>query len=102
MTSESTIGFAQAAKALGVSISTLRQAIRSGKLPAPGSSVTAVSALTPEWLASAKQAATASPKMFKDRKPQKVPAFARYKGTSAWRKFHRRVHAFNLARAEAG
>ncbi len=30
---------------------------------------------------------------------QKVPAFARYKGTSAWRKDRRRVRAYALFRA---
>ena len=99
MTSSSTLGFAQAAQALGVSIRRLRQAIRSGKIPAPAASVTAVSTLTPEWLASVKDAAKASSGAFKDSDRQQVPAFARYEGTSAWRKFHRRVHAYNLNRA---
>ncbi len=29
----------------------------------------------------------------------KVPAFARYRGTSAWRKYKIRVHEFNAYRA---
>ena len=33
------------------------------------------------------------------RKRQKVPAFARYKGTSAWRKDRRRARAYALFQA---
>ncbi len=102
MTKSTTLGFPQAAQALGVSIRTLRQAIRNGKIPAPGANVTAVTTLTPEWLASVQQTAKASPDRFKDSGRPAVPAFARYEGTSAWRKFHRRVHAYNRNRTAAG
>jgi hypothetical protein len=102
VTSSSTLGFPQAAQALGVSIRTLRQAIRNGKIPAPGASTTAVSALTPEWLSSVHQTAKTSPGCFKHHDRQAVPPFARYEGTSAWRKYSRRVRAYNRNRAAAG
>ncbi len=100
MTSTSTLGFAEAAKTLGVSIRTLRHAIRTGKIPAPAG-VSAVSTLDAEWLAGVQQTAKADRGVFKHGGKPAVPAFARYEGTSAWRKFHRRVREFNAARAAA-
>jgi hypothetical protein len=49
-------------------------------------------------------AAEASPNALSRATAQKVPPFARYKGTSAWRKYSRRVreHArFQAAAAQA-
>jgi hypothetical protein len=97
------IGFPEAARRLGVSLRVLRRAIRAGRLPAPPQ-LGATAALPPEWLASAMDAAEASPNALSRATAQKVPPFARYKGTSAWRKYSRRVreHArFQAAAAEA-
>ena len=99
MTSTSTIGFAQAAQQLGVSIRTLRQAIHNGNVPAPEGAVTAVSPVSTDWIAAVQEKAKNVPGVFKDSHRQKVPAFARYEGTSAWRKYARRVRDFNHARA---
>ncbi len=102
MTDSSTLGFAQAAQALGVSISVLRRAIRNGKIPAPANAgVTAVAPLSAEWLASVQAAAKGSRDCFKQTDRRQVPAFARYEGTSAWRKYHRRVREYNHARKAA-
>ena len=101
MTSTSTIGFAKAAQTLGVSIRTLRHAIRTGKITAPGTGVSAVSTLDAEWLAGVQQTAKADRGVFKHSGKPAVPAFARYEGTSAWRKYPSRVRDYNNAR-EAG
>ncbi len=101
MTSTSTLGFAQAAKSLGVSIRTLRRAIHDGKVPAPAGGVSATSALDAGWLNSVRRTASTTPGVFKHRDKQHVAAFARYEGTSAWRKYRRRVREYNAARAAA-
>jgi predicted site-specific integrase-resolvase len=88
-----TLGFPQAAQRLGVSISVLRRAIRAGRISAPAH-LTAVSPLSAEWLASAEAAVKSSPDILSRRQAQKTPAFARYKGTSAWRKYAARVREY--------
>ncbi len=45
--------------------------------------------------------APASPKPVRSVARPKVPAFARYKGTSAWRKFPNRVREYARFRAAA-
>jgi hypothetical protein len=95
-----TIGFPDAARSLGVSLRVLRHAIRTGKIPAPPQ-VAATASLSPEWLSSAQAAVEASPKALSRNFTQKVPAFARYKGTSAWHKYHNRVRAYANFRATA-
>jgi hypothetical protein len=87
------LGLPEAAHHLGVSVGVLRHAIRAGRLPAPPH-LTATSAVTTEWLTQAKATVKASPKTFVFASSQKVPAFARYEGTSAWRKFRKRVRAY--------
>ena len=92
------LGLPEAAARLGVSLRTLRQAIRAGAIPAPAN-LTATSPLSPDWLAQAQSAAVAHPALFKHHTRQKVPAFARYEGTSAWRKYSHRVREYNHFRA---
>ena len=100
MSDPSPIGFPEAARRLGVSLRVLRQAIRAGKIPAPPH-VSATAVLPAEWLARAEAAVEASPKALNRGVAQKVPAFARYEGTSAWRKYGHRVREYNRFR-EAG
>ena len=94
MSDISTLGLPEAAHSLGVPVRVLRQAIRTGKIPAPAH-LTATSPLSAEWLESAHAAVTASPKALTRVFPQKVPPFARYEGTSAWRKYAKRVREYN-------
>jgi hypothetical protein len=88
-----TVGFPEAARRLGVPLRVLRRAIRAGRLPAPPS-LAATASIPADWLQSAETAAAASPKVLSRSAPQKIPAFARYKGTSAWRKYTNRVQAY--------
>jgi hypothetical protein len=100
MSDTAKLGLTEAASRLGVTIGVLRRAIRAGKLPAPPH-LTATSHLPADWLASAQAAVDASPNVLGRNSPQKVPAFARYKGTSAWRKYRHRVRAYALFQAKA-
>ena len=92
------IGLPDAARSLGVSIRVLRHAIRAGRIPAPPN-LTATVSLSAEWLASAHAAAKASPDALRRSFQQKVPPFARYEGTSAWRKHRRRVPEYTRFQA---
>ena len=94
------LGLPEAARHLGVSVRALRHAIRTGALPAP-TGLTATAALPAGWLESAQAASEASPKLFRSAAKQRVPAFARYEGTSAWRKYRNRVREFNTFQAAA-
>jgi hypothetical protein len=103
MSDTTTIGLPEAARSLGVPIRVLRRAIRAGKIPAPAH-LTATVSLSPEWLSAARAAAEASPNILSRAPRQKVPAFARYKGTSAWTKYRVRVREyahFKAAQAQA-
>ncbi|WP_297489980.1 hypothetical protein [Acidocella sp.] len=93
----STFGYPEAARQLGVPLRVLRHAIRAGKIPAPAQSG-ATARLTAEWLASAQEAA-ATPGALNRRLTQKVPPFARYEGTSCWRKYVNRVRDYYDYRA---
>jgi hypothetical protein len=93
MSETSTLGFPEAALRLGVTIRVLRRAIRAGRLPAPPH-LGATASLPAEWFASAQAAVAASPKALSRRTTQKVPAFARYEGTSVWRKYRNRVREY--------
>ena len=86
----------EAARQLGVSLRVLRGAIRKGVIPAPPH-MTATASLPPEWFDHAKTAA--SPAALRRTVQQKVPPFARYEGTSAWRKYPNRVREYNSFRA---
>jgi hypothetical protein len=102
MTDTPTLGLPDAARHFGVPLRVLRRAIRAGKIPAPAK-LTATSSLSAEWLASAKAAVEATPNALSRAPRQKVPAFARYEGTSAWHKHRVRVRAYARFRdAEAG
>jgi hypothetical protein len=98
MNDTSTFGFPEAARQLGVSLRVLRHAIRTGKIPAPAQSG-ATARLTGEWLATAKAAVAESPSALNRSFTQKVPPFARYEGTSCWRKYINRVRDYNNYRA---
>jgi hypothetical protein len=100
MTDTTTFGLPDAARSFGVPIRVLRRAIRAGKIPAPPH-LTATVSLSPEWLSSAQAAVAASPKALSRNARQKVPAFARYKGTSAWHKHRVRVRQYARFRAAA-
>ncbi len=93
MSEASTLGFPEAAQRLGVTIRILRRAIRTGRLPAPPH-LSATASLPAEWFASVQAAVAASPKALSRSTTQKVPAFARYEGTSAWRKYPNRVREY--------
>jgi hypothetical protein len=93
MSETSNLGFSEAAAHFGVSIRVLRRAIRAGTIPAPAKS-NAVASLSPEWIASVAEAVKTSPGALSRRLPQRVPPFARYEGTSAWRKYASRVRDF--------
>jgi hypothetical protein len=98
MNDTSKFGFPEAALRLGVTVRVLRRAIRAGKLPAPPQ-LNATASLPAEWLASAEAAVAASPKALSRGTTQKTPAFARYEGTSAWRKYANRVRDYARFRA---
>ena len=100
MSDTTTFGLPDAARSLGVPLRVLRRAIRAGSIPAPAN-LTATVSLTVEWLNSAHAAVAASPKALSAKTPQKVPAFARYEGTSAWHKYGRRVREYARFRAAA-
>lgn len=100
MNDTTTFGLPEAARQLGVSIRVLRRAIRAGRVPAPAN-LTATAALTPEWLSAVRAAVAARPGALNRRSPPKVPAFARYQGTSAWTEYRNRVRAYAAFRAMA-
>ena len=100
MSDTSTLGLQDAARRLGVSVRVLRHAIRTGKVPAPAN-LTATSPLSADWLDSVVAAVKASPGALSSATRQKVAPFARYEGTSAWRKYTKRVHEFARFRAKA-
>lgn len=87
------IGLPEAASRLGVSIRALRRAIHTGRLPAPPQ-LGANAALPAEWFARVQAAVEGSAKPFLWGPKQKVPPFARYEGTSAWRKYRHRVREY--------
>ena len=95
------LGLPEAARRLGVPVRALRQAIRTGRIAAPPH-LTATATLPAEWLGSAQAAIEAQPKAFSAAFRQKVPAFARFQGTSAWRKYPNRVREYARFRATAG
>jgi len=98
--SDTALGFPEAARRLGVTIRLLRQTIRTGKIPAPPQ-VTATAILPAEWLADVQARVKSAPDTFTQTFKQKVPAFARYEGTSAWHKHRSRVRAYAWHRAAA-
>jgi hypothetical protein len=100
MTDTSTLGFPEAARRLGVSLRVLRHAIRAGKVPAPKHSA-ATAKLTEAWFDSVLKAVDASPTALIRTSAHKVPPFARYEGTSAWRKYTNRVREYAAFRAAA-
>lgn len=100
MSDIASLSLPEAARRLGVSVRVLRRAIRTGKVPAPPQ-LAATVPLPTEWLASVQSAVEASPKVFTSVLPQKVPPFARYEGTSAWRKYPKRVREYARFQAAA-
>jgi hypothetical protein len=100
MSDTTTFGLPEAASRLGVPVRVLRRAIRAGRIPAPAH-LTATVSLSAEWLSTALAAAEASPNALSRAPRQKVPAFARYEGTSAWHKYRVRVRGYARFRAAA-
>jgi imidazolonepropionase-like amidohydrolase len=98
MSDISTFGFHEAARRLGVPLRILRRAIRAGHLPAPAQ-LTATAPLSDEWFDRAAAAAAEMPTALNRGNTQKVPPFARYEGTSAWRKYTNRVREYAAFRA---
>jgi hypothetical protein len=94
------IGLPEAARHFDVSIRLLRDAIRAGRLPALPQ-LNATVSIQASWLAEADAAVAASPKIFSRAAAQKVPAFARFEGTSFFHKFRRRARAYAAHRAAA-
>ena len=94
-----TVGFPEAARRLGVSLRILRRAIRAGRIAAPAR-LSAIASLPAAWLAEVQAAVAADPTLLRAVVPQQVPAYARYRGTSAWHKYPRRVREFARVRAE--
>ena len=92
MSDDVPIGLPAAARALGMSLRNLRQAIWSGHVEAPAN-LSATATLPPGWVTSAAAALAATPRPV-GRRRQKVPPFARYEGTSAWRKYPTRVREY--------
>jgi hypothetical protein len=97
---DTALGFPDAARRLGVPLRILRNAIRAGKLPAPPQ-VGATASLPAEWLDHVHAAIEASPGALRRRPAQKAAPFARYEGTSAWRKYRNRVREYTSFRAKA-
>jgi hypothetical protein len=100
MSDASPVGFPEAARRLGVPVRVLRRAIRAGRIPAPPQPG-ALAALPADWLARAREAVAASPKALTRAESRKVEPFARYEGTSAWRKYRNRVREYVSFRAAA-
>ena len=100
MSDASPLGFPDAARRLGVPVRVLRRAIRAGRIPAPPHPG-ALAALPAGWLDEAHAAVAASPKALTRAAPGQVPPFARYEGTSAWRKYRNRVREYVRFRAAA-
>lgn len=95
---KNTFTLPEAARHFGVSLKALRHAIRTGAIPAP-QTMGATVAVPEGWLASVKAAIAATPHGFSWTLPQKTPPFARYQGTSAWRKYNNRVTEYYKFRA---
>ena len=102
MSDTAKVGLLDAARHLGVSVGVLRRAIRAGRVPAPPV-LSATAALPADWVEHVQAAVEASPHALSSAAHQRVPPFARYKGTSAWRKYSRRVreHAHFQAAASS-
>jgi hypothetical protein len=98
MSTPTTHTFPTAAAHFGVAIRVLRAAIRAGRLPVPPVN-NATATLPAEWVAAAEEALKTNPGALNRTEHQKTPAFARYPGTSAWRKYPARVREFNRHRA---
>lgn len=81
-----------AARRLGVSVRILRRAMRVGNIEAPAN-MNALTSLSHDWLAKTEATIAASPKAL-NVTPQKVPAFARFEGTSAYQPYPRKVRAY--------
>jgi len=93
MSDAATLGFPEAARRLGVPLRVLRHAIRSGKIPAPPHRA-ATASLPAEWLERVQAAVEASPGALRRKNSRKAAPFARYEGTSAWRKYTNRVRDY--------
>ncbi len=93
MSDTAPLGFPEAARRLDVALWVLRRAIRTGRIPAPPHA-TATASIPAEWLAHVEAAVKAKPGLLSRSFHQKVPPFARYEGTSAFRKYGHRVREY--------
>jgi hypothetical protein len=103
MSDTSPLGFPEAARRLGVALWVLRRAIRTGRIPAPPQ-VGATASIPAAWLERVEAEVKEQPALLSRRFQQKVPAFARYEGTSAFRKYANKVREyahFQAARRKA-
>jgi hypothetical protein len=98
-TSSGHFGYPEAARRLGVPVRVLRAAIFAGKIPAPAQH-SATATLSAAWLESAQAAVKASPKALHRISAKNAAPFARYEGTSAWRKYANRVREYAHFRAK--
>jgi hypothetical protein len=101
MSDTSQFGLHDAATRLGVPLRVLRGAIRAGTIPAPPA-LGATAKVPADWLERVQAKIEAEPQALDWTSRQKVPPFARYRGTSAWRKYTVRVHEYERFRAKAG
>jgi len=97
---DTALGFPEAARRLGVPLRVLRHAIRTGKIPAPPHG-TATATLPAEWLDRVQAAVESSPHALRRPSSQKAAPFARYEGTSAWRKYTNRAREYASFHAKA-
>lgn len=88
-----------AARRLGVPVRILRRAVRDGHLPALSGG--ALAPLPPGWMTQAEAKLETAPKTLSRAAFQKTPDFARYDGTSAWRKYRIRVREYYAFHAKA-
>jgi hypothetical protein len=98
--SETQLNLHGAAQRLGIPVRTLRHAIRAGKLPAPPS-LSATAAVPADWLAGVQSTLETSHDAVRNLRKPKVPAFARFEGTSFYTKFRVRARAYRAFKAAA-
>ncbi len=96
--SDTQFNLQSAAQRLGVPVRSLRTAIRAGKLPAPPS-LAATAAVPADWFAGVRSTLETSHDAVRNLRPRKVPAFARFEGTSFYTKFRVRARAYRAFKA---
>lgn len=100
MSDATSLSYLDAARSLGVPLRVLRRAIRDGRVPAPPAGG-ALAKVPHEWISHAQVAIAATPHALSRSPHQKVPPFARYEGTSCWRKYRSRGREYGRYLAHA-